>query len=63
MKVIYSLPFRKYTIPEIMITEAEKREILARAYVPEHVVDIMTLVSGGDPFSSMTTFAALQETC
>ncbi len=33
-----------------MITEAEKREILARAYVPEHVVGIMTLVSGGDPF-------------
>jgi len=33
-----------------MISAAEEKEILARAYVPEHLVGLMTLVSGGEPF-------------
>ncbi|MBI4963300.1 MAG: hypothetical protein HY913_08485 [Desulfomonile tiedjei] len=33
-----------------MITNAEESEILSRAYVPEHIVKLMTLVSGGEPF-------------
>lgn len=33
-----------------MITTDEKRFILANAYVPEHSVDLMTSVSGGEPF-------------
>jgi len=33
-----------------VITEAEEKEILALAYVPEHVVELMTLVSGGELF-------------
>ncbi len=33
-----------------MISAAEKKEILDRAYVPEHLVGLMTLVSGGEPF-------------
>jgi len=33
-----------------MISETQEREILARAYVPEHAVGLMTLVSGGEPF-------------
>ena len=32
-----------------MITDAEAREILSRAYVPEHLVGLMTRVSGGEP--------------
>jgi hypothetical protein len=33
-----------------MITDEQQREILSRAYVPEHVVGLMTRVSGGEPF-------------
>lgn len=33
-----------------MITTDEKRFILTNAYVPEHSVDLMTSVSGGEPF-------------
>ncbi|MCA1960386.1 MAG: hypothetical protein LDL33_06285 [Desulfomonile sp.] len=33
-----------------MITEEQERDTLARAYVPEHLVNLMTLVSGGEPF-------------
>lgn len=42
-----------------MITEAEEKEILARAYVPEHVVGLMTLVSGGEPFLIEDYFCCL----
>lgn len=33
-----------------MITDTQEREILTRAYVPEHIVGLMTRVSGGEPF-------------
>jgi hypothetical protein len=33
-----------------MITDDEKNEILKKAYVPEHSVDLMTRLSGGEPF-------------
>jgi hypothetical protein len=33
-----------------MITPDEKAYILTRAYVPEHIVSLMTLISKGDPF-------------
>jgi hypothetical protein len=33
-----------------MISAEEEKEILSRAYVPEHIVRLMTLVSGGEPF-------------
>jgi len=33
-----------------MITDAEEKEILSRAYVPEHLVGLMTRVSGGEPY-------------
>ncbi|MBM4274860.1 MAG: hypothetical protein FJ134_10450 [Deltaproteobacteria bacterium] len=33
-----------------MISPAEKAYILEQAYIPEHLVDLMTQVSGGEPF-------------
>ncbi|HUT72062.1 MAG TPA: hypothetical protein VMW89_15440 [Desulfatiglandales bacterium] len=33
-----------------MITAEEEKDILSRAYIPEHSVDLMTCVSGGEPF-------------
>jgi hypothetical protein len=33
-----------------MITPEEEAYVLTRAYVPEHVVSLMTLISKGDPF-------------
>lgn len=33
-----------------MITPEQERDLNARAYVPEHLVGLMTLVSGGEPF-------------
>jgi hypothetical protein len=33
-----------------MITLEEQKAVLARAYVPEHSVELITLVSGGEPF-------------
>jgi hypothetical protein len=33
-----------------MIADAEKTEILNRAYVPEHSVELITRISGGEPF-------------
>lgn len=33
-----------------MITRQEEADILARAYVPEHIVSLMTLISKGEPF-------------
>lgn len=33
-----------------MITPAEETDVLRRAYVPEHIVSLMTLVSQGEPF-------------
>jgi hypothetical protein len=42
-----------------MISEKEKEEILACAYVPEHVVGLMTSVSGGEPYLLEGYFACL----
>lgn len=33
-----------------MLTRQEEEQVLARAYVPEHIVSLMSLVSKGDPF-------------
>ena len=33
-----------------MISPGEEEYILRRAYVPEHVVSLMALISKGDPF-------------
>jgi len=33
-----------------MITEAQEREILDQAYIPEHIVSLMRSLSGGEPF-------------
>jgi hypothetical protein len=33
-----------------MISAEEEKQILSGAYVPEHIVRLMTLVSGGEPF-------------
>jgi hypothetical protein len=33
-----------------MISAEEEKQILSQAYVPEHIVRLMTLVSGGEPF-------------
>jgi hypothetical protein len=33
-----------------MITPAEEAYILTKAYIPEHIVSLMTLISKGDPF-------------
>lgn len=33
-----------------MITREEETYILARAYVPEHIIGLMTMISKGDPF-------------
>ena len=33
-----------------MITEAQEREILDKAYIPEHIVSLMKSLSGGEPF-------------
>jgi hypothetical protein len=33
-----------------MISDDDQKYILTRAYVPEHSVDLMTRVSGGEPF-------------
>jgi len=32
-----------------MITEAQEREILGQAYIPEHIVGLMKTLSGGEP--------------
>jgi hypothetical protein len=37
-------------IGEKMITREEEADILTRAYVPEHIVSLMTLISKGEPF-------------
>ena len=33
-----------------MLTDAEEREILELAYIPEHIVSLMRSLSGGEPF-------------
>jgi hypothetical protein len=33
-----------------VISPEQEADILARAYVPEHIVSLMALISGGDPF-------------
>jgi len=33
-----------------MITPEQRADILTKAYIPEHIVSLMTLISKGDPF-------------
>jgi hypothetical protein len=44
-----------------MITDDEKTEILNKAYVPEHSVDLMTRLSGGEPFLFQDYFFCRKE--
>jgi len=44
-----------------MITDDEKTEILNRAYVPEHSVELITRVSGGEPFLFQDYFSCRTE--
>ena len=39
-----------YSIGIVMITAEEEKYILTHAYIPEHLVGLMTRVSGGEPF-------------
>lgn len=43
-----------------MITPEEKQYILSQAYVPEHAVDLITRLSGGEPFLSGDYFCCLK---
>ena len=43
-----------------MLTHEEERYILAQAYVPEHVVGLMTYLSGGEPFLIENFFCCLK---
>jgi hypothetical protein len=44
-----------------MITDDEKTEILNKAYVPEHSVDLIARVSGGEPFLFQDYFCCRTE--
>jgi hypothetical protein len=44
-----------------MITDDEKIEILNKAYVPEHSVELISLVSGGEPFLFQDYFCCRTE--
>ena len=44
-----------------MITAEEKKFILTNAYIPEHVVGLMSRVSGGEPFLVDNYFCCLKE--
>jgi hypothetical protein len=44
-----------------MITTEEEKYILERAYVPEHIVGLMTGVSGGEPFLIQNYFCCRKE--
>ncbi|MGD8228342.1 MAG: hypothetical protein PVH82_05685 [Desulfobacteraceae bacterium] len=44
-----------------MITIEEEKYILERAYVPEHIVGLMTGVSGGEPFLIQNHFCCRKE--
>jgi hypothetical protein len=44
-----------------MISSEQKKYILTRAYVPEHSVDLMTSISGGEPFLIEDYFCCLKE--
>ena len=44
-----------------MITEEEEKYILSNAYVPEHIVGLMTRVSGGEPFLIENYFCCLKD--
>jgi hypothetical protein len=39
-----------FKLSKVMLSAEEKDYILDRAYVPEHCIRLMTLVSGGEPF-------------
>jgi hypothetical protein len=48
-RTIYiSSPYGKLHLP--MITSHEEEYVLRRAYVPEHIVSLMALISGAEPF-------------
>jgi len=44
-----------------MITAEEEKYILDRAYIPEHIVGLMTRVSGGEPFLFQNCFFCRKE--
>ncbi len=44
-----------------MITTEEEKYILERAYIPEHIVGLMTSVSGGEPFLIQNHFCCRKE--
>lgn len=44
-----------------MITDEEEKYILTRAYIPEHIVGLMTRVSGGEPFLFENCFCCLKD--
>ena len=44
-----------------MLTDEEKRTIRNHAYIPEHLVDLMTGVSGGEPFLIDDWFCCLRD--
>lgn len=44
-----------------MLTDEEKRYIRHHAYIPEHLVDLMTGVSGGEPFLIDDWFCCLRD--
>jgi hypothetical protein len=44
-----------------MITTEEEKYILDRAYIPEHIVGLMTRVSGGEPFLFQNYFCCRKE--
>lgn len=44
-----------------MITTEEEKYILDRAYIPEHIVGLMTSVSGGEPFLFQDCFFCRKE--
>jgi len=46
---------------EKMISSEEKKYILTRAYVPEHSVELMTCISGGEPFLMEDYFCCLKD--
>jgi hypothetical protein len=44
-----------------MITTEEEKYILERAYIPEHIVGLMTSVSGGEPYLFQNYFCCRKE--
>ena len=50
LEILTKLRYNEHQENCRMITPAEEAYVLTRAYVPEHIVSLMTLISKGDPF-------------